>query len=60
MKAYLDNNIVSSFARNDNEKESDAILHSPFAQSTSHILNCKLPVELSPQPQPLQDGFLPS
>jgi hypothetical protein len=34
--------------------------HSPFAQSTSHILNCKLPVELSPQPQPLQDGFLPS
>ena len=34
--------------------------NSPFAQSTSHILNCKLPVELSTQPQPLQDSFLPS
>ena len=35
-------------------------LHSPFAQSTAHIRNCKLPVELSTQPQPLQDSFLPS
>jgi predicted nucleic acid-binding protein len=26
MKAYLDNSVVSSFARNDNPKESDAIL----------------------------------
>jgi hypothetical protein len=32
--------------------------HSPFAQSTPHILNFKLPVEMSPQPQVLQDGFL--
>ena len=32
----------------------------PVPQSTSHILNCKLPVELSTQPQPLQDSFLPS
>jgi hypothetical protein len=31
---------------------------SPFAQSTPHILNFKLPVEISPQPQPLHDGFL--
>ena len=38
----------------------DATKSSPFAQSTSHILNCKLPVELSTQPQPLQDSFLPS
>src|SRR6266446_904742 len=32
--------------------------YSPFAQSTPHILNFKLPVEMSTQPQPLQDGFL--
>jgi Tfp pilus assembly protein PilO len=32
----------------------------PFAQSTSHILNFKLPIEMSTQPQPLQDGFLHS
>ena len=32
--------------------------YSPFAQSTPHILNFKLPVEISTQPQPLQDGFL--
>ena len=31
---------------------------SPFAQSTPHILNCKLLVESSTQPQPLQDGCL--
>ena len=30
----------------------------PFAQSTPHILNFKLPVEISTQPQPLQDCFL--
>ena len=34
-------------------------LHSsPFAQSTPHILNFKLPVEMSTQPQALQDCFL--
>ena len=33
---------------------------SPFAQSTSHILNCKLPVEMRTSPQPLQDACLPS
>ena len=32
--------------------------NSPFAQSTSYILNFKLPIEISTQPQPLQDGFL--
>ena len=31
----------------------------PFAQSTPHILNFKLPIERSTQPQPVQDGFLP-
>jgi len=31
---------------------------SPFAQSTPHILNFKLPVEMSTQPQALQDCFL--
>ena len=31
---------------------------SPFAQSPPHILNFKLPVEISTQPQPLQDCFL--
>jgi hypothetical protein len=30
----------------------------PFAESTPHILNFKLPVEMSTQPQPLQDCFL--
>src|SRR5438093_6286731 len=30
----------------------------PFAQSTPHILNFKLPIEISTQPQPVQDGFL--
>ncbi len=30
----------------------------PFAQSTSHILNFKLPIEINTQPQPVQDGFL--
>src|SRR6266487_1955900 len=34
------------------------LLYSPFAQSTFHILNFKLAVEMSTQPQPLQDGFL--
>jgi len=33
---------------------------SPFALSTLHILNFKLPVKISPQPQPLQDSFLHS
>jgi hypothetical protein len=33
---------------------------SPFALSTLHILNFKLPVQISPQPQPLQDSFLRS
>jgi acetyl-CoA acetyltransferase len=32
--------------------------YSPFAQSTPHILNFKLPVEMSTQPQALQDCFL--
>jgi hypothetical protein len=32
--------------------------YSPFALSTLHILNFKLPIEMSTQPQPLQDGFL--
>ena len=32
---------------------------SPFAQSISHILHCKLSGESSPQPQPWPDGFLP-
>ena len=31
---------------------------SPFAQSTPHILNFKLLVEMSTQPQALQDCFL--
>ena len=31
---------------------------SPFALSTLSILNFKLPVKISTQPQPLQDGFL--
>ena len=31
---------------------------SPFALSTLHILNFKLPIKISTQPQPLQDGFL--
>jgi hypothetical protein len=31
---------------------------SPFALSTLHILNFKLPVKIGPQPQPLQDSFL--
>ncbi|MBI3983769.1 YgiT-type zinc finger protein [Candidatus Microgenomates bacterium] len=31
---------------------------SPFAQSISSILNFKLSVERSPQPQPLQDVLL--
>ena len=30
----------------------------PFALSTLHILNFKLPIKISTQPQPLQDGFL--
>jgi hypothetical protein len=34
------------------------LFHSPFAQSTPHILNFKLPIEMSTQPQPLQDSFL--
>jgi len=33
-------------------------LTSPFALSTFYILNFKLPVERSPQPQPLQDVLL--
>ena len=35
-------------------------LNFPFAQSTFHILNFQLPIEMSTQPQPLQDGFLHS
>ena len=31
---------------------------SPFALSILHILNFKLPVKISSQPQPLDDGFL--
>ena len=31
---------------------------SPFALPTLHILNFKLPVKMSSQPQPLEDGFL--
>jgi hypothetical protein len=31
---------------------------SPFAQSTPHILNCKLPVEINPQAQSSQDVLL--
>ena len=32
--------------------------NSPFALSTLHILHFKLPVKISPQPQPLEESFL--
>ena len=40
------------------EKREVFICHSPFALSILHILNFKLPVKISSQPQPLDDGFL--
>jgi predicted ATPase len=41
------------------QKNTDKItIYSPFALSLFNILNFKLLVKISPQSQPLQDGFL--
>src|SRR6266850_5900063 len=52
-EGWLDRLVTAAAHSNPGNRELQKYL-SPFAQSTSHILNCKLPVELSPQPQPLQ------
>jgi arginine repressor len=49
--------------RREYEAAGDAVIsidtkNSPFALSILHILNFKLPVKISSQPQPLEDGFL--
>jgi hypothetical protein len=42
----------------DNPTYEEVAKYSPFAPSISNCLNFKLPIESSPQPQPLQDVFL--
>jgi hypothetical protein len=56
--SFPDMHSLTHFLRNTLQVPQEVINNSPSAQSTPHILNFKLPVEISTQPQPLQDCFL--